>query len=155
MSSDIPTSLDDLVRDTRARVERMRRQLGNPEDFDYLIRQQTLTFLADYDRRTVAFTMRAIFGATFGTGWLYEPDTDGEGTLPFWPDPQHYRRAVATFARAGFQCATHATGDRGVREALDAYREAGSMPLHGRHRIGVPCFAPARRDVSPGPSAAA
>jgi hypothetical protein len=70
-----------------------------------------------------------------GTGWLYEPDSEGEGTLPFWPDPQHYRRAVATFARAGFQCSTHATGDRGVREALDAYREAGAAPLRGRHRI--------------------
>ena len=55
--------------------------------------------------------------------------------LPFWPDPSHYRRAVATFARAGFQCATHATGDRGVREALDAYREAGTAPVRGRHRI--------------------
>ena len=70
-----------------------------------------------------------------GTGWLYEPDTEGEGMLPFWPDPSHYRRAVATFARAGFQCVTHATGDRGVREALDAYREAGVAPLRGRHRI--------------------
>jgi predicted amidohydrolase YtcJ len=70
-----------------------------------------------------------------GTGWLYEPDSEGEGTLPFWPDPQHYRRAVATFARAGFQCATHATGDRGVREALDAYRDARAAPLHGGHRI--------------------
>ena len=70
-----------------------------------------------------------------GTGWLYEPDTEGEGTLPFWPDPSHYRRAVATFARAGFQCATHATGDRGVREALDAYRDADAPPLRGRHRI--------------------
>jgi predicted amidohydrolase YtcJ len=70
-----------------------------------------------------------------GTGWLYEPDSEGEGTLPFWPDPQHYRRAVATFARAGFQCATHATGDRGVREALDAYRDAAAAPMYGRHRI--------------------
>ncbi len=70
-----------------------------------------------------------------GTGWLYEPDAEGEGTLPFWPDPSHYRRAVATFARAGFQCATHATGDRGVREALDAYRDADAAPLRGRHRI--------------------
>jgi predicted amidohydrolase YtcJ len=70
-----------------------------------------------------------------GTGWLYEPDTAGEGTLPFWPDPSHYRHAVATFARAGFQCATHATGDRGAREALDAYREAAAAPLRGRHRI--------------------
>jgi len=70
-----------------------------------------------------------------GTGWLYEPDTEGEGTLPFWPDPSHYHRAVATFASAGFQCATHATGDRGVREALDAYRDAGAAPRRGRHRI--------------------
>jgi predicted amidohydrolase YtcJ len=70
-----------------------------------------------------------------GTGWLYDPDSEGEGKLPFWPDPQHYRSAVATFARAGFQCATHATGDRGVREALDAYREVGTAPLRGRHRI--------------------
>jgi predicted amidohydrolase YtcJ len=70
-----------------------------------------------------------------GTGWLYEPDSEGEGTLPFWPDPSHYRRAVATFARAGFQCATHATGDRGVREALDAYREADAASIRGRHRI--------------------
>ena len=69
-----------------------------------------------------------------GTGWLYEPDAEGEGTLPFWPDPAHYRAAVARFAGAGFQCATHATGDRGVREALDAYREAG-RPVRGRHRI--------------------
>ena len=69
-----------------------------------------------------------------GTGWLHEPDALGEGTLPFWPDPAHYRAAVARFAGAGFQCSTHATGDRGVREALDAYREAGA-PLRGRHRI--------------------
>jgi predicted amidohydrolase YtcJ len=69
-----------------------------------------------------------------GTGWLYEPDTEGEGTLPFWPDPAHYRAAVERFARAGFQCATHATGDRGVREALDAYRAAGAAPGI-RHRI--------------------
>lgn len=69
-----------------------------------------------------------------GTGWLYEPDAEAEGTLPFWPDPAHYRAAVARFAGAGFQCATHATGDRGVREALDAYRGAG-VPRCGRHRI--------------------
>ena len=69
-----------------------------------------------------------------GTGWLYEPDSEGEGTLPFWPDPSLYRRAVARFAGEGFQCATHATGDRGVREALDAYRDAGAA-AGVRHRI--------------------
>jgi predicted amidohydrolase YtcJ len=63
-----------------------------------------------------------------GTGWLYEPDTLGDGTQPFWPDPDRYARAVRLFAEAGFQCATHATGDYGVRAALDAYRAAGSAP---------------------------
>jgi predicted amidohydrolase YtcJ len=32
---------------------------------------------------------------------------------------------VARFARAGFQCASHAIGDRAVAAALDAYRDAG------------------------------
>jgi len=69
-----------------------------------------------------------------GTGWLYERDTEGGGTKPFWPDPDRYARAVELFAAAGFQCATHATGDRGVRAALDAYRRAGAAP-GVRHRI--------------------
>src|SRR5204862_2251874 len=69
-----------------------------------------------------------------GTGWLYEPDSEGDGLAPFWPEPQHYRNAVRFFAERGYRCATHATGDRGVREALDAYREAGAAP-GVRHRI--------------------
>jgi predicted amidohydrolase YtcJ len=69
-----------------------------------------------------------------GTGWLYEADSEGDGRCPFWPDPSHYRAAVRYFAQRGFRCATHATGDRGVREALDAYRAAGAAP-GVRHRI--------------------
>jgi predicted amidohydrolase YtcJ len=69
-----------------------------------------------------------------GTAWLYEPDTLGEGTKPFWPDPDYYAQAVKLFAEAGFQCATHAVGDRAVRCALDAYRAAGAAP-GVRHRI--------------------
>ena len=69
-----------------------------------------------------------------GTGWLFEPDSEGEGLACFWPDPDRYRRAVAFFAGHGFQVVTHATGDRGVSEALDAYRAAGAAPgVH--HRI--------------------
>jgi predicted amidohydrolase YtcJ len=69
-----------------------------------------------------------------GTGWLYEPDALGDGTEPFWPDPAHYRAAVKYFASRGYRCATHATGDRGVREALDTYAQAGAAP-GVRHRV--------------------
>jgi predicted amidohydrolase YtcJ len=69
-----------------------------------------------------------------GTAWLYEPDTNGQGRLPFWPDPYRYSELVTRFTRAGFQCATHAVGDRAVRAALDAYQAAG-VPPTGHHRI--------------------
>ena len=69
-----------------------------------------------------------------GTAWLEEPDTHGDGTRAFWPDPDRYAAAVARFAGAGFACATHAVGDRAVRAALDAYR-AARPPRRGRHRI--------------------
>jgi hypothetical protein len=69
-----------------------------------------------------------------GTAWLVEPDTKGEGRNSFWPDPTRYTEAVALFAHAGFQCATHAVGDMGVRHALDAYQAAGAVPGI-RHRI--------------------
>jgi predicted amidohydrolase YtcJ len=78
-----------------------------------------------------------------GTGWLFEPDSEDDGLEPFWPDPDRYRRAVAFFAGHGFQVATHATGDRGVHEALNAYRGAGAAP-GVRHRIEhVECPQPA------------
>jgi predicted amidohydrolase YtcJ len=60
-----------------------------------------------------------------GTAWLVEPDSKGDGVHPFWPEPERYAEAVALFARAGFQCITHAVGDRGVQAALDAYETAG------------------------------
>jgi predicted amidohydrolase YtcJ len=69
-----------------------------------------------------------------GTAWLWEPGPHGEGTEPFWPDPDRYAEVVARFARAGFQCATHAIGDRAVAAALDAYRDAGARGK-APHRI--------------------
>ena len=63
-----------------------------------------------------------------GTAWLFEPDTKGESTLPYWPDPQEYFDTVSLLARAGFQCITHAIGDRAVKAALDAYLKAGHAP---------------------------
>jgi predicted amidohydrolase YtcJ len=69
-----------------------------------------------------------------GTAWLEEPDGEGGGTTAFWPDPGRYAAAAKRFADAGFQCITHAVGDRAVRAALDAYAAAG-RPVRGRHRI--------------------
>lgn len=69
-----------------------------------------------------------------GTGWLEEPDTRGDGLAPFWPDPARYAETVARFGARGFQCVTHAIGDRAVRAALDAYRAV--PPAAGvRHRV--------------------
>jgi predicted amidohydrolase YtcJ len=74
-----------------------------------------------------------------GTAWLDEPDAHGRGGEPFWPDPRAYADAVRYFDGAGFQCATHAIGDRAVRAALDAYRDAaaanGDGPRTAPHRV--------------------
>jgi predicted amidohydrolase YtcJ len=71
-----------------------------------------------------------------GTAWLVEPDARGQGLSPFWPEPERYKEGVALFAGAGFQCATHAVGDRAVQTALDAYEAAGaSATARVRHRI--------------------
>ena len=69
-----------------------------------------------------------------GTAWLIEPDSLGEGLLPYWPDPDRYAAAVQLFADAGFQCITHAVGDRAVRCALDVYAASGK-PSRGHHRV--------------------
>lgn len=71
-----------------------------------------------------------------GTAWMEEPDTRGDGGKPFWPSEAAYADTVARFARAGFQCVTHAIGDRAVRATLDAYKNAGPPPAsRGRHRV--------------------
>ncbi|MEN9572091.1 MAG: hypothetical protein RL172_3322 [Bacteroidota bacterium] len=48
-----------------------------------------------------------------------------------------YRRLVSVFDKAGFQIYTHAIGDRSVREALNAYENAGQLngTKDARHRI--------------------
>ncbi len=68
-----------------------------------------------------------------GTAWLEESDTRGDGNDPMWPDPEHFRRTVRQFHEAGFHIATHAIGDRAIREVLDAYAAAGGSA--GRHRV--------------------
>ncbi|MGI9823931.1 amidohydrolase [Agromyces sp. Marseille-Q5079] len=71
-----------------------------------------------------------------GTGWLYEPDTHGDGNVSFWADPDEFERVVARYADAGFQIATHAIGDRAIGTTIDAYLKAGVHSRRGApHRI--------------------
>ena len=67
-----------------------------------------------------------------GTAWLAEPDTLGESTSPYWPDPAGFSRAIGWFDAHDVPTTTHAIGDQGVRHALQAVARAGGRV---RHRI--------------------
>jgi predicted amidohydrolase YtcJ len=67
-----------------------------------------------------------------GTAWLAEPDTLGQSTSPFWPDPAAYARAIAWFDAHDVPTATHAIGDQGVRHVLHALAATRGR---ARHRI--------------------
>jgi predicted amidohydrolase YtcJ len=69
-----------------------------------------------------------------GTAWLEHPDSQGAGTQPMWPELSLYHQRARQFHDAGFRIATHAIGDRAVREVLDVY-EALPGGSNGRHRI--------------------
>jgi len=69
------------------------------------------------------------------------PDTRGE---TFYP-PAAFAELIAELDRRGFQTFTHATGDRGIRTALDAVAFAGKVnaPRDARHQIvHVECVHP-------------
>jgi predicted amidohydrolase YtcJ len=68
-----------------------------------------------------------------GTAWLEEPDTDGDGKSPMWPDIEQYWRTVRRIHDAKLRIATHAIGDRAIREVLDVYASLPAGPV--RHRI--------------------
>ncbi len=68
-----------------------------------------------------------------GTAWLEEPDTHGDGRSAMWPDIEQYRRTVRRIHDAHLRIATHAIGDRAIREVLDAYAGLPAGPV--RHRI--------------------
>ncbi len=60
------------------------------------------------------------------------PSSSGE---PFYTQDE-FDAIIRTIDEAGFQCMTHACGDRGVRVALNAYEKASSSrPRDHRHRI--------------------
>ncbi|CAN5741534.1 amidohydrolase [soil metagenome] len=102
--------------------------------FDFM--QEQLALRTECGRRWRGGTAKFFIDGVIesGTAWLVEPDSKGEGMLPFWPDPDCYHEAVNLFAGEGFQCITHAVGDMAVRFALDAYEAANAAPgIH--HRI--------------------
>ncbi|GIE87021.1 amidohydrolase [Actinoplanes regularis] len=68
-----------------------------------------------------------------GTAWLDEPDTHGESTACFWPDPEEYAEAARFLAGRGVPIVTHAIGDAGIRYVLDTF--AGLPRLRVPHRI--------------------
>ncbi|MDJ0395813.1 amidohydrolase family protein [Rhodococcus sp. G-MC3] len=70
-----------------------------------------------------------------GTAWLDEPDTHGESTVPFWPEPDEYRRAATYLAGHGVPLVTHAIGDAGVRYALDTLASCRPAAGAAHHRI--------------------
>ena len=70
-----------------------------------------------------------------GTAWLFQPDTHGQSTDPFWPRPQEYAEAVRYFAGRGIPTATHAIGDAGVAHVLDALESLPSSVPSAVHRV--------------------
>ena len=60
------------------------------------------------------------------------PTRTAKGATPMWPDIGRFRETAARFHDAGFRIATHAIGDRALREALDTY---ASFRGRGRHRV--------------------
>ncbi|MCW2137841.1 amidohydrolase [Actinoplanes cyaneus] len=76
-----------------------------------------------------------------GTAWLDEPDTHGESTACFWPDPAEYATAAGHLAGHGVPIVTHAIGDAGVRYVLDTYATLPRMRVPHRieHLETMPC----------------
>lgn len=70
-----------------------------------------------------------------GTAWLFEPDSRGQSTAPFWPSPAEYARAIHFFAGRGIPTATHAIGDAGVAAVLGAFEALPAGLPRAPHRI--------------------
>lgn len=70
-----------------------------------------------------------------GTAWLDHPDSHGESTAPFWPEPQAYTEAARYLAAAGVPTVTHAIGDAGVRYVLDGLSGIPAERSRVPHRV--------------------
>ena len=102
----------------------------SPEALAEIIRRRDLVG-SNWTANSVKLMLDGVIDT--GTAWLEESDTRGNGNDPMWPDPDHFRRTIRQFHDAGFHIATHAIGDRAIREVLDAYAAAGGSA--GRHRV--------------------
>lgn len=58
----IPTSLDELVKDSRERVERLRKTVDNSADFEFLVSGVIREHLEGYDEEVITYTLKTIFG---------------------------------------------------------------------------------------------
>ncbi len=70
-----------------------------------------------------------------GSAWLYEPDVDGGGTLPYWVPSELYTRSVHALIENGIPVVTHAIGDKGVDFVLDALESAPDLGHELVHRV--------------------
>jgi predicted amidohydrolase YtcJ len=129
----------DVVRDLEAAGDltlRLRMPLWVEPEMTLEEMRGWLPYRNERGRRWTGGTAKFFIDGTIegGTAWLIEPDTEGASHQAYWPDPAHYTAAVDLFAKAGFQCVTHAVGDMAVRHALDAYKAAGPVP-NAMHRV--------------------
>lgn len=68
-----------------------------------------------------------------GTAWLETPDTKGENTESAWGGIEGYAARIRQLNAAGVPTATHAIGERGIREVAETL---AALPDTGvRHRI--------------------
>lgn len=68
-----------------------------------------------------------------GTAWLETPDSKGESTSSVWGDVESYARRITYLHNASVPTATHAIGERGIREVVETL---AALPRTGvQHRI--------------------
>ena len=68
-----------------------------------------------------------------GTAWLETPDSKGESTTSAWGATEDYAARVRELNAAGVPTATHAIGERGIREVVETL---AALPDTGvQHRI--------------------
>ncbi|WP_313812463.1 amidohydrolase family protein [Glutamicibacter sp.] len=68
-----------------------------------------------------------------GTAWLETPDSKGESTTSAWGNIEAYAQRIAQLHRAQVPTATHAIGERGIREVVETL---AALPENGvQHRI--------------------